>query len=458
MQVLSVAVVVVLGVALVAGLDIRAPLNLTNAGDLSYCAELELNGQVFKVLVDTGSADLWVAGTVPNSIDTGLQGEVTYAVGNVKGPIKTADLRLGTTYSVPNQTFMLIEPDAEHPEGSGILGLGPSVGSYLTDSLPSPAGSPMLYRLFLQNRTAPNYFTILLGRDRDPTDHFPGSITISEILPEYSKILEEPRLEIIRLPEHREDDQHLQILLDADGLIGPDNQPIRTTSSVPSSTDKTRLTVVLDSGFSLPQISKAVAEAIYGRFHGAEYVSVSGIGSTYILPCDSEVNVTFKFGGKSFPIHPLDMTMDPGALGLGSVRNSKGDLACVGTFQPFTYDRASDPTYDMVLGMAFLRNVYTLFDYGDFLPQSSNSDAKDTPYIQLLSLTEPSEAHSDFVTARLGGVDVPPPGLLNDKSGAGGGSKTHVAAIAASIAVIGVLFIVGGIFVIKARRKKIWIR
>src|SRR5688572_23236462 len=69
-------------------------------------------------------------------------------------------------------------------------------------------------------------------------------------------------------------------------------------------------------------------------------------------------------------------------------------------FQPFTYDRGPTPNYDMVLGMAFsmqhsfpspsfahsflVRNVYTLFDYGDFINGSLNLL---DPYIQMLSTT-----------------------------------------------------------------------
>ena len=50
------------------------------------------------------------------------------------------------------------------------------------------------------------------------------------------------------------DDQHLQILLDPDGIIGPDGLPIPITSSVQQTKDKKQLTAVLDSGFSLPQL------------------------------------------------------------------------------------------------------------------------------------------------------------------------------------------------------------
>ncbi|KAJ2917039.1 hypothetical protein MD484_g3391, partial [Candolleomyces efflorescens] len=443
-------------------LTVRAPIVLSNQGDLSYYADLTLNGRVFNVLVDTGSADLWVAGTVLGATDTGFRGSVSYAVGGVDGPIKSARLQFGN-HTVSNQAFIEVTPDSTHPEGHGILGLGPSTGSFITDLVPT--GTPLLSHLFSQNRTTPNFFTILLGRERDPTDHYTGSLTIGEVLSDRPAILDQPKINIVKLPPSRQDQQHLQVLLDANGLEGPDGQVIPMTSVVSQMEDKSRLTVVLDSGFSLPQVPRAVADALYSRFHGAEFVSVNGIGPTYILPCDAEVNATFLFAGNRYPMHPLDMTMDPSALGLGSVVNSRGQLSCIATFQPFTYDRGPNPTYDMVLGMAFMRNVYTLFDYGDFTsPSDTSSSTTDPPYIQLLSLTDPSEAHQDFVTVRLGGIDVPPRGLSPGNSGtnqdenrdsnSNSKSNKHVYAIIGSVVVIGVLLLLAGILVYRGRRNR----
>ncbi|RXW25328.1 hypothetical protein EST38_g511 [Candolleomyces aberdarensis] len=404
-------------------LTVRAPIELSNQGDLSYYADLTLNGRVFNVLVDTGSADLWVAGAVLGATDTGYRG----SFGN---------------HTVPNQAFIEVAPSSIHPEGHGILGLGPSTGSFITDLVPT--GTPLLSHLFSLNRTTPNFFTILLGRERDPTDHYTGSLTIGEVLPDRNAILDQPRINIVKLPPSRQDQQHLQVLLDRDGLLGPDGQVIPMTSVVSQMEDKSRMTVVLDSGFSLPQVPRAVADALYSRFHGAEFVTVNGIGPTYILPCDAEVNATFVFSGRQYPMHPLDMTMDPSVLGLGSVVNSRGELACVATFQPFTYDRGANPTYDMVLGMAFMRNVYTLFDYGDFTsPNDTSSSTIDPPYIQLLSLTDPSEGHRDFVTVRLGGIDTPPRGLTpsgtntnqdeDNNSNSNSKNNKHVYAIIGSV-------------------------
>lgn len=50
-----------------------------------------------------------------------------------------------------------------------------------------------------------------------------------------------------------------------------------------------------------------------------------------------------------------------------------------------------------------MRNVYLLIDYGDFVDGTTK---KALPYAQLLSLTDAAAAHSDFVQARLDGVDT----------------------------------------------------
>lgn len=51
-----------------------------------------------------------------------------------------------------------------------------------------------------------------------------------------------------------------------------------------------------------------------------------------------------------------------------------------------------------------MRNTYTLFDYGDWVDESSND--RNDPYIQLLSTTDKASARNDFIQVRLGGVDT----------------------------------------------------
>lgn len=423
-------------------------LPLDNSADISYYAQIALGGQNFKVLIDTGSSDLWIAGKVVESNSTGLNASVKYAANSVTGPIKQARLDFAG-HRISDQAFLEIPSESKRTEGDGILGLGPSSGSFIAQRLSSGIGAPVLERIFLQNRSAPNFFTILLGRDKDPTDFFSGRVTVGEVLEDYPDIVKQPQLPIVKVPESESDDQHLQILLDSDGITGPDGKSIPITSSVDQTANKSQATVVLDCGFTLPQLPRVVVDAIYGRFHGSEFRQVPGIGGAWVLPCEQEVNITFKFGGKMYPIHPLDMSIDPSTVKLSGLKTADGQNACIGAFQPFTYDRGESPNYDMVLGMAFMRNVYSLFDYGDFI---ENSSKVSSPYVQLFSITDMAEAHSDFVTVRLGGVDTTASQGLKPTDAGTSSAKKLTYGIVVAVVVIAILVGVA-IFILRARRR-----
>ncbi|KDR82581.1 hypothetical protein GALMADRAFT_237973 [Galerina marginata CBS 339.88] len=423
-------------------------LTLNNSGDISYYADIAVGNQSFQALIDTGSSDLWVAGKVANSSSTGLNTSIQYAANSIEGLIKHARLDFAGQ-TVSDQAFLEVSPNAKYPDGYGIIGLGPAEGSFISKMLASPAGSPVLDRLFMQNRTSPNYFTILLGRDRDPTDFFSGSITIGEVLNDYAGILNEPHLNITNVPDNMSDDQHLQILLDPDGVIGPNGKPIPIETEVDQTADKKQATVVFDCGFTLPQLPRSVVDQIYGNFYGAEFTQVPGLGGAWILPCDQEVNVTFSFAGRIYPIHPLDMSLEPSLVNVPDFKTVDGQRGCIGTFQPFTYDRGSSPNYDMVLGMAFMRNVYSLFDYGDKI---ANSTAFKSPYIQLHSITDKTEAHNDFVTVRLGGIDTTGSKGMKDRGSSHGQTTLYyVLAVVAAIALMIILTLL--FFYVRRRRR-----
>ena len=263
-------------------------LALSNQADRRYITTLEIAGANYTVLVDTGSSDLWVAGHVEGTY-SGTRGEVHYAKDAVEGPIKTASVRFGN-YEIPDQAILEVAPSDKHTAGTGILGLGPNTGSFLQPLLENATasnadGTPLLYRIFQEERQTPNYFTLLLGREKDPTDHFTGTLTIGEVLPEYASILNEPQLKISIPPPTPDTSssstspdeaasnyaahQHLQVLLDENGILGPDGQVVPFKSGVKNAENANRATVVFDSGFSLPQVPSDVAEGIYGRFVGA---------------------------------------------------------------------------------------------------------------------------------------------------------------------------------------------
>ena len=75
----------------------------------------------------------------------------------------------------------------------------------------------------------------------------------------------------------------------------------------------------------LTSLCSSVAEAFYKDIPGSQLVSRSELsGEVWQLPCDKEVNITFKFGGMSFPVHPLDANIDL------NLTDSSGNHVCFG--------------------------------------------------------------------------------------------------------------------------------
>lgn len=56
------------------------------------------------------------------------------------------------------------------------------------------------------------------------------------------------------------------------------------------------------------------------------------------------------------------------------------------------------------MSLPTVRNAYILLDFGDFVSETSID--RGDPYIQMLALTSPSQAHTDFVNTRLNGTDT----------------------------------------------------
>jgi len=118
----------------------------------------------------------------------------------------------------------------------------------------------------------------------------------------------------------------------------------------------------------------------------------------WTFPCEQELNISISIGGSKFPVHPLDTS----SKDLGFT-DANGNFVCIGVFQPITSAFSLAGQFDLILGMAFLRNTYTLLNYGDFI---EGGDASASPFLQFLSTTNPAQAHLDFVTARLNGTDI----------------------------------------------------
>ncbi|KAJ7914476.1 aspartic peptidase A1 [Mycena leptocephala] len=378
----------------------RRAVPIANNGNAAYISNLTLAGTTVSVILDTGSSDLWVSfpGTPPTTTDTGKSLSLSYAVGSASGNIHTAELQFDN-YTVPDQAFLQVANSSSFSTDSafdGLIGLGPNEGSAIHDKLDSDAGSTMLNRIFEQNKLTANYITFMLDRKNDPGEPFTGEFTIGEPVKGYENITSQTKLNVETVHKLLEDQQHWQALTDKDKtVIGPDGNVINIESIVPKAPDG-QMVAVFDSGFTFSQVPRDMSDAIYGRVQGAVYDSSN---EWWTVPCGQLINLTFSFGGVAFPIHPLDVVDDN-----FKILDKSGNHVCIGAFQPITSAFSLFGNFDMIMGMTFLRNAYTLMDFGDWVDGSSND--RGDPFIQLLPLTDATAAHADFVKVRLAGVDT----------------------------------------------------
>jgi len=391
---------------------VRRGIAIKNTANVQYTADITVAGTDYPVLLDTGSSDLWVYwGPEPAKyqppaqestlVKDGPEIKLKYALGTATGqPYRTTIEFANQT--LDNQAFLYnTDPrtfveDISGQGYTGVFGLGPNTGSLVRKKLKKKNADTVLQNIFNNgNKSEGNYITFLLDRQKDINDPFKGQMTIGELVPGYERIVDEPTLDVETVTRLLKSDQHWQALTDKDhGISGPDGKIIEYDSIVPRAPDG-QLVAVIDSGFTFSQVPREVADAIYGRVNGAVYdVSME----RWVVPCNQYLNVVFHFGGKEFPIHPLD-TVDDNIKDKSELTKN----VCLGSFQPITTAFSMLGHYDMILGMNFLRSVYTLLEFGKWI---ENGDQEVHPYVQMLSLVDVKEAREEFVAVRLGGEDT----------------------------------------------------
>ncbi|KAI9431473.1 aspartic peptidase domain-containing protein [Lactarius indigo] len=395
-----------------------------------YYINITLGENQYSVLVDTGSSDLWVVGSVPQAKDTGVS-TIQYDIGAEAGPVKTAQLEI-LGFTVPDQAFIEVPSGGDAPNGTGLIGLGPNTNSVIHNALNNQsAGDTPLDRIFRQNLTTPNYLTVLLNRPNDTAEKYIGAMTIGEILPQYSNISNKPKVPVLALQSDLSQYQSLLITLDSHGIIGPNGEAVNVESNTTDTLthDANQLVALIDTGISFPQVPSEVARAMYSGAKGAKLTNLQSYnGDIWVIDCDAEVNVTFFVGGQSYHVHPLD-TNQQGT-------DDDGNDICFGAFQPLIAG-AESSTYDMILGMAWLTNVYLLIYYGDLVDGTNNF----IPYIQLLPMTDRAAAHADFVATRLNGTDTTGSQHNSGSGRAKGFFNKHKFPILASAAAAGALLL-----------------
>ncbi|KAJ7665944.1 aspartic peptidase domain-containing protein [Mycena polygramma] len=417
------------------------PLQYVSDGpyDISYTLPVLVGSdsapQNLSLQVDTGSSDLWIASSSCSSsvcdqaprydpqpdsaIPTGDNFAIQYLVGNVSGPIYWDTVTVGG-YNVDNQALAaadVVEDEPLESQFSGVLGLAlPSNSIIAQQILPgvgdAPDGAVWTSNLFgitpLSVAPAARFLSIALER--------PGSAAVPSILG------------IGRHPAALVPDPSLisYSTLYEPSSIGPmfwkasvRGVTVYTNSSrmpIPLGRGASGVfpSAVLDTGVPVILTTKAVADAIYGAI-GVDPAA----DSMYYVPCTTPLNLTVTLDDRNeIPLHPLDMTTPPPST-------SDHPDSCIGLIQASADATLSNPSSDigdMVFGVAFLRNVYTVLAYdvpfanGSFPAPVVNETTTVRPRLGLLGLTNPTVAMDEFHRVRV--LNQP----LGDSNGGAGGT------------------------------------
>jgi len=363
--------------------DTSDTLDLSTYNDMLYIANITLAGKDYQVQLDTGSSDLWIQGSsfpIPSTTTTSLPLNLTYGAGWAQGNISYAPVTFADI-NIANQSFLDVQQAVNAVldyNTSGVMGLGfdsLSTIDGLVNKTNAATGRSLLYNLFYDNPSTPNFIAFSLQRSSDSAaNDVNGSFSIGELDQQYAAV--NNTSPIPTFPQANP--SRWNVLLDA-LLIGSEAIPVSSTvQGAPSG----KAVVLLDSGSSYTYAPSAVVNEIYSKIQGA---SLSSNGQ-WVVPCTAEIDMAFQFNGVVFPLHPLDVV----------IRGNSGPDVCVGTFVPQDTSSIGGRIIDWIAGDNFLRSVYSVYDFGDF----DSSGKMGNPYVKLLSLVDPNTASAEFAKER----------------------------------------------------------
>ncbi|KZT07621.1 acid protease [Laetiporus sulphureus 93-53] len=362
-------------------------LGWTNVEDALYTATVYVQGQPFQVQIDSGSADLWLnteGVTLDGLVDTGINATVAYVdTSAASGPIVLGNVSLGE-FTVNGQAFINAPGSNASYDGIdvGLLGVGPpslsSVFNHLVNS--SYDGFPFLVNVFNLNPDEPNFITFLLSRsDFGYTEG--GIMTIAELVSNYTEITNAPKLPVVS--EFGWETYMDGVYINGEYYTGHSNGAV----GVIAEPSKNQTLIVLDTGTALANAPEYYVDAMYKDLPGSVWNETLG---RYVLPCTTKVNISMVFGSSVYPMNPIDAT--------NIQVNDDGTFFCAGAFSATPDGAGVDGgLLDWILGDAFLRNVYSLMNFG----KNFTGSGDESPYMQILSITDADEAWANFDHANL---------------------------------------------------------
>ena len=309
-------------------------LRLTPTTDFSTIA-LGSPEQEFKVVLDTGSSNLWVPSSECGSIACYLHSKydasesstykkngstfgIKYGSGEVSGFVSQDTLKIGDL-KIKKQLFgeVTSEPGLAFAFGrfDGILGLGYDTIS--VNQIPPP-----FYMMIDQGLLDEPVFAFYLADASEESEATFGGIDKSH----YSG-------KMINIPLRRK--AYWEVNLDAISL-GDETAELDGTGAI------------LDTGTSLIVLPSTIAELL-----NKEIGAKPGFQGQYTIECekrDSLADLTFNLSGYNFTLTPYDYILE--------VQGS-----CISSFTGLDFPEPVGPL--AILGDAFLRRWYSVYDLGN---------------------------------------------------------------------------------------------
>ncbi|QRV98205.1 aspartyl protease [Ceratobasidium sp. AG-Ba] len=439
-------------------------VGLKNTQNNIYTSTVRVKGKDLVLQVDTGSSDTWVYPTSATRdvfsdavVYTDLPIKLSYGRGSVSGYVSQLTMDFAG-YTVQNQSILLVQDQEdmsliEANLTNGLLGLGFDTLSQIANTVNGATagqtwGRTILSNIFISDPTTPNHIAFRLDRTDDGNTTDVGAFDVGTFASGLEAINNTAEIPIFSSSSQA--NLYWNVLVDGVTLNGKAQTLKSTVNGGTQTPPAGKVSAVLDTGYSLPQLSPDLAHAIYTAMGGT--LVEDGTNTTYAVPCMAEAQLAFSIGGHTIPIHPLDLTQ---VTTVTTTDRSKNFTMCQNAFQPFS-SNAGGGEVDYILGDAFLRNVYSLYDYGDFI-QGFSGLAQGDPYMKLLPLTDATAASAEFKTARaasLSAAGMPPqidPTTINgvpkalpgtgggspSGGGGGGGGKNGAGRVAGSLGALG---------------------
>ncbi|KNZ77400.1 Cathepsin D [Termitomyces sp. J132] len=335
-----------IGTTLLLRLNAESRIKMPIRGNFFGSLAIGTPPTAYDVILDTGSSDLWVADANciincqgiatfdPNTSSTfrpvGSNFNISYGSGQASGRLGSDIVQMGG-FSVSNQTFAICDNISQgllsNPV-SGLLGLAfqtiaasGAVPFWQTLAASGAWDSPLMAF----------HLTRYLNDTTAQTLEYGGSLNMGFV----NQSLYAGDIEYLDLATTESYWLLPLTTLTANGQ----------SISIPSGSDSY---AAIDTGTTLVGGPSRYLDAFYSQIPGAR-PGTGNFQGYYTYPCDTTVNATMSFGGRSWPISEADFRLSQLTQAL-----------CLGAFFELNTG-ASAPSW--IVGDTFLKNVYSVFRY-----------------------------------------------------------------------------------------------